>query len=224
MMLTSSFLPIKCVLFDLDGTLLDTAPDLLAALNVVLAAEGREALTLEQARHTVSHGSTVMLEFAFGTDQAATELHRRRELFLDYYASNISRHTTLFAALPEVLATLEAAGMPWGIVTNKPEYLTFPLLDALDLRTRAGSIIGGDTLDVAKPHPKPLLVAAQQCGAAPEHCLYVGDAERDIIAGRNAGMTTLIAAWGYLNANDEHLDWQADGIIANPAEILNWLN
>lgn len=224
MMPTSSFSPIRCILFDLDGTLLDTAPDLMAALNVVLAAEGCAACTLEQARHTVSHGSHAMLEFAFGADQPAADMQRRRSLFLDYYASNISRHTTLFDAMPEVLATLEAAGIPWGIVTNKPESLTFPLLEALGLRTRAGSIIGGDTLEVAKPHPKPLLLAAQQCGVLPGHCLYVGDAERDIIAGRDAGMKTLVAAWGYLESGDAHYGWQADAVIASPADILRWLD
>ncbi|MEZ5452894.1 MAG: phosphoglycolate phosphatase [Thiothrix sp.] len=221
---TSSFSPIKCILFDLDGTLLDTAPDLIAALNAVLVAEGRATCTLEQARHTVSHGSPAMLEFAFGTDQSAADLQRRRSQFLDYYTRNISRHTTLFDAMPDVLATLEASGIPWGVVTNKPEYLTFPLLDALNLRARAGSIIGGDTLEVAKPHPQPLLVAAQQCGVLPGHCLYIGDAERDIIAGRSAGMKTLVAEWGYLDPGDVHLGWQADAVIASPADILRWLD
>lgn len=221
---TSSFSPIKCILFDLDGTLLDTAPDLIAALNAVLVAEGRATCTLEQARHTVSHGSPAMLEFAFGADQSAADLQRRRSQFLDYYTRNISRHTTLFDAMPDVLATLEASGIPWGVVTNKPEYLTFPLLDVLNLRARAGSIIGGDTLEVAKPHPKPLLVAAQQCGVLPEHCLYIGDAERDIIAGRKAGMKTLVAEWGYLDPGDVHLGWQADAVIASPADILRWLD
>lgn len=223
MMPTSSFSPIKCILFDLDGTLLDTAPDLVAALNMVLATEGRAGCTLQQARHTVSHGSQMMLEFAFGAGQSAVDLQRRRSLFLDYYATNISRHTRLFDGMPEVLETLETAGMPWGIVTNKPEYLTFPLLEALRLRARASSIIGGDTLDVAKPHPQPLLTAAQQCGVAPDACLYIGDAERDIAAGRNAGMKTLVAGWGYLESDGAHLDWQADGVIARPADILGWL-
>lgn len=221
---TSSFLPIKCVLFDLDGTLLDTAPDLLAALNAVLVAEGREHFTLSQARHTVSHGSIGMLELAFGTEQSAADLQRRREIFLDYYQANISRHSCLFEAMPAVLETLESGGIPWGIVTNKPEYLTFPLLTALDLHTRPACIIGGDTLPVAKPHPEPLLLAAQRCGIPPAQCLYVGDAERDIVAGRNAGMQTLIAEWGYLNANNEHHAWPADGSLVHPAELLVWLN
>lgn len=220
---TSSFLPIKCVLFDLDGTLLDTAPDLLAALNAVLVAEGREHFSLSQARHTVSHGSIGMLELAFGTEQSAADLQRRREIFLDYYQANISRYSCLFEAMPAVLETLEADGIPWGIVTNKPEYLTFPLLTALDLDTRPACIIGGDTLPLAKPHPEPLLLAAQRCGIPPAQCLYVGDAERDILAGRNAGMQTLIAEWGYLNANNEHRAWPADGSVTHPAELLAWL-
>ena len=221
---TSSFLPIQCILFDLDGTLLDTAADLLAALNAVLSAEGRVPYTLAQARHTVSHGSIGMLELAFGLEQTEAEIARRREVFLAYYQANISRHSRLFDAMPEVLTALEAEGIPWGIVTNKPEYLTFPLLKALNLHTRARCIIGGDTLAVAKPHPQPLWLAAEQCGVAPQQCLYVGDAERDIVAGRAAGMRTLIAEWGYLNANNEHHDWPADGRIASPADILAWLN
>lgn len=223
MMPTSSFAPIKCILFDLDGTLLDTAPDLLAALNAVLVAECRTPFTLEQARHTVSHGSAGMLALAFGEGQTEADLQRRRRIFLDYYQANISRHSCLFATMPDVLETLEGAGIPWGIVTNKPEYLTFPLLTALDLHTRPRCIISGDTLSVAKPHPEPLLLAAQQCATDPTHCLYVGDAERDIVAGRNAGMKTLVAAWGYLDANDDHHAWQADAIIDHPADILRWL-
>jgi phosphoglycolate phosphatase len=216
--------PIQCILFDLDGTLLDTAPDLLAALNAVLVAEGLESCALETVRHTVSHGKEGMLAQVFGASQTEADLQRRSGVFLDHYVANISRYSTLFESMPEVLATLEGAGIPWGIVTNKQEHLTFALLDALDLRHRAASVIGGDTLEVAKPNPKPLLLAAEQCGVAPRHCLYVGDAERDIAAGRNAGMTTLVAAWGYLNPNDEHLGWQADGIIANPADMLAWLD
>ncbi|MBO0611530.1 MAG: hypothetical protein RL122_1735 [Pseudomonadota bacterium] len=221
---TSSFLPIKCVLFDLDGTLLDTAADLLAALNAVLHSEGREPYTLAQVRHTVSHGSLGMLELAFGLAQTAVEITRRRAVFLDYYQAHISTHSRLFETMPAVLAALEAARIPWGIVTNKPEYLTFPLLANLKLDTRAGCVIGGDTLAVAKPHPQPLLLGATRCGVAPQQCLYVGDAERDIVAGRDAGMTTLIAEWGYLNANNEHHHWPADGSIANPTDILAWLH
>lgn len=220
---TSSFLPIKCVLFDLDGTLLDTAPDLLAALNTVLAAEGREHLTLAQARHTVSDGSAGMLAFAFGTEQSAADLQRRRAMFLDYYRANISRHSCLFESMSDVLDRLEAQGIPWGIVTNKLEYLTFPLLVALDLHTRPACIVCGDTLPVAKPHPEPLLLAAQRCAVAPAQCLYIGDAERDMVAGREAGMRTLIAEWGYLNANNAHHGWSADGLIGHPAELLAWL-
>lgn len=148
----------------------------------------------------------------------------RRNLFLAHYAAHISRHTRLFDTMPEVLATLEAAGMPWGIVTNKPAYLTTPLLEALALHQRAASVISGDTLEVAKPHPRPLLVAAQQCGVLPRQCVYVGDAERDIAAGRSAGMTTLIAGWGYLPSGGEHQGWQADAVVARPLDLLSWLD
>ncbi len=225
MMLTSSFLPIKCVLFDLDGTLLDTAPDLLAALNAVLVAEGREHYTLAQARHTVSHGSKGMLELAFGMDQTETELHRRRRVFLDYYQANISRYSCLFDAMPDVLA---CAGSCRHAVGNRHQQAGIPDLFRCWMRwicvTVRAALLVAIPWRLPSHDPEPLLLAAEQCGAPLQHCLYVGDAERDIIAGRNAGMTTLIAAWGYLNANDEHLDWQADGIIATPAEILGWLS
>lgn len=220
---TSRSASFQCILFDLDGTLIDTAADLLAALNAVLRAENRAPLTLAQARHTVSHGSKGMLELAFGTAQDAADFARRRQIFLDYYQAHISDASCLFAGMAEVLTTLEQRGIPWGIVTNKPEYLTFPLLEALNLHTRPRCVIGGDTLAVAKPSPEPLLLAAQQCGVAPQQCLYLGDAERDIVAGRNAGMATLIAAWGYLAANNEHLDWQADGMLDHPHALLEWL-
>lgn len=222
-MLIHSVNPIQCVLFDLDGTLLDTAPDLLASLNAVLQAEGREPYTLAQARHTVSHGSIGMLELAFGADQSEADLQRRRSIFLDYYISHISQYTAFFTDIPQVLQTLEAAGLPWGIVTNKPDYLTQALLEQLQMSPSPLTVVSGDTLPVAKPHPEPLWLAAEQCKVAPQHCLYVGDAERDIVAGRRAGMKTLIAAYGYLHPNNEHLDWPADGIIASPSELLGWL-
>lgn len=222
-MLTGGFPSIRCVLFDLDGTLLDTATDLLAALNAVLAAEGREPFTLEQARHTISHGSAGMLDLAFGREQLAADKQRRREIFLNYYIDNISHHTVFFAGMEDLLTQLENNGVPWGIVTNKPAYLTDALLRDLDLLERPMTIVSGDTLSVAKPHPEPLLLAARQCRVKPEQCIYVGDAERDIIAGREAGMKTLIAAYGYLDANNEHLNWPADGIIQTPADITEWL-
>ena len=213
---------IQCVLFDLDGTLLDTAPDLIAALNAVMLSEGREPYSVSQARHTVSHGSVGMLEFAFGCEQTPAELAQRRQIFLDYYAANISERTTFFAQVPALLSQLEQAGLPWGIVTNKPEYITFPLLADMGLSERPRCIVGGDTLAVAKPHPEPLWLAAEQCQIAPAHCLYVGDAQRDIEAGRSAGMKTLVAAYGYVHDN-EHLAWQADGIIDQPYDVLSWL-
>lgn len=219
---TSSRRPTKCILFDLDGTLVDTAPDLVHALNTVLQAEDREPLSFEEARFTASHGSAFMLQYAFG-DMDEAQLAQRQTIFLDYYAEHIAVDSGLFPGMRTHLEHLEANGISWGIVTNKPEYLTHALLKALDLLERACSVVGGDTFEVAKPHPKPLRAAAAQCGVDPKHCLYVGDAERDISAGRNAGMMTLLASYGYIGADDDIHSWGADGIIQHPAEIQGWL-
>lgn len=219
---TSSRRPTKCILFDLDGTLVDTAPDLVHALNAVLNAEGCDPLPFKQARATASHGSAFMLKHAFG-DMDEAQLAQRQAIFLDYYANNIAVDSVLFPGIRTHLEHLEANSISWGVVTNKPEHLTNALLRELGLLERACSVIGGDTLDVAKPHPKPLREAASRCGVDPKHCLYVGDAERDITAGRDAGMLTLLASYGYIGTEDDIQSWGADGIIQHPAEIQGWL-
>jgi len=214
---------VQTVLFDLDGTLLDTAPDLADALNAVLQANGRSAMQLEEIRPAVSHGGRALIELGFGSDAEYPEFEARRLELLTYYEDNIARHTRLFPGMENVLEEIEVRGLNWGVVTNKPGWLTDPLMEALRLDTRAASIVSGDTLKESKPHPAPLLHACKLIGSVPEHCMYVGDAERDIQSGRRAGMPTLVAMFGYITADDHPEDWGATALIHEPGEILDWL-
>ncbi len=213
---------VGAVLFDLDGTLLDTAPDFAAALNAVRQSEGLAAIAFEEIRPHVSHGGAALVRLGFpqARDARFEELRTR---LLDFYRRDMPRATRLFPGLDEVLGELERSGTPWGVVTNKPDWLTQPLLGALGLTARAGCIVSGDTLTERKPHPLPLLHAAMLVGRDPSRCLYVGDAERDVVAARAAGMRSLVAGYGYLGASDRPLDWRADGMIDQPDEILAWL-
>lgn len=215
--------PIRAVLFDLDGTLLDTAPDLAAALNDVLLEQGRQPHSFEAIRPHVSHGGSALVQFGFGMTPEHEDFDRLRERFLEIYRNNIARHTRPFAGMLEVLDALEQRGLRWGVVTNKPAWLTLPLMEALALHSRAGSIVSGDTLPQRKPHPEPLFHACREIGLDASECLYVGDAERDIAAGRAAGMTTLVALFGYLGEQDDPAQWLADAMIQDPREILDFL-
>ncbi|MDH5178786.1 MAG: phosphoglycolate phosphatase [Gammaproteobacteria bacterium] len=214
---------LRTVLFDLDGTLADTAPDLAYALNLLLEEQGKPALTLDDVRPAASHGSIAILKAGFGMTPDDAGFEDLRQRYLQLYAANINTHTTVFPGMAPVLDAIEQRGMNWGVVTNKPAFLTEPLLQALDLTRRCACIVSGDTLPERKPHPAPLLYACRQAGSAAAQCLYIGDAERDILAGRNAGMKTLIAMFGYLAATDEPEKWPADGMVHHPAEILDWL-
>jgi len=215
--------PASTVLFDLDGTLLDTAPDLAAALNATLQLNERVALPFKTIRPVVSHGGRALIELGFGIDPQHPEFEALRKQLLDFYEANIAVHTMLFPGMAEVLDELEKRGIHWGIVTNKPGWLTDPLLDALDLSPRATCVVSGDTLKERKPHPAPLLHACKLAGCQPEQTLYVGDAERDIEAGRNAGMHTLVALFGYLMEHDRPQDWGADALVEQPADILQYV-
>ena len=215
---------IKTVLFDLDGTLLDTAPDLAAALNAVLRANGREPLPFEAIRPVVSHGGRALIEPGFGLDPGHPEFEPLRRQLLDHYQAHIADRTRPFPGMEAVLETLEARGIDWGVVTNKPGWLTEPLLQKLGLLDRAACVVSGDTLAERKPHPAPLLHACELTGESPSRCLYVGDAQRDIEAGRNAGMPTLVALFGYFLAGDRPETWGADALIEHPAGILDWLD
>jgi len=215
---------IRAVLFDLDGTLADTAPDLAWALNEVRREQGLAPLPFEHIRPAVSHGSRALIERGFGLDPSDATFEPLRRRLLDLYRDNLARHTRLFDGMDEVLDTLEARGLHWGVVTNKPAWLTEPLLAALDLDHRAAAIVSGDTVDQRKPHPAPLLHACALAGADAARCLYVGDARRDIEAGRAAGMHTLVALFGYLDDDDDPAAWNADALVATPADILRWLD
>ena len=214
---------IRGVLFDLDGTLLDTAPDMIAALNVVRGEESESPLPFALARTQVSHGSTGLIRLAFPTaDPMRFEQLRGRLLTL--YAARIADETRLFSGGDALLTALEQRGILWGIVTNKPGFLTTPLVAALGLAARSGCVVSGDTLPERKPHPAPLLYAAAQLALPAPQCVYVGDAERDVLAARAAGMPVLLANYGYLGPNDEPQRWGADGEIDSLPEILSWLH
>jgi len=211
------------LLLDLDGTLLDTAPDMGGALNRLRAEHGLEPLPDARIRPVVSHGAMRLVALGF-PEASGAEFERLRLRFLDLYAENLAEGTRLFPGIEQVLESLEARDTPWGIVTNKPGWLTGPLLEALGLARRAACAVCGDTVAERKPHPLPLLHAAGLIGIAAERCVYAGDAERDIQAGRAAGMTTVVAAYGYLSAEDEPTRWQPDGIVASPDELLAWVH
>ncbi len=212
------------MLFDLDGTLLDTAPDLAAALNATLQLNGREVLPFEHIRPVVSHGGRALIELGFGIDPDHPDFEPLRKQLLDLYQANLAVHTALFPGMGEVLDELEHRNIRWGVVTNKPAWLTDPLMEALALSTRAACIVSGDTLAERKPHPAPLLYACKLADCHPREAIYVGDAERDIEAGRNAGMRTLVALFGYLMEHDRPEGWGADALIQQPADILKYLN
>jgi phosphoglycolate phosphatase len=212
----------RAVLFDMDGTLLDTAPDMANALNRLRAEEGQAPLPFAGIRPHVSHGSNAVVKHGF-PDADTTRFEQLRLRFLELYAERLAVETRLFAGFEPVLARLEERRIPWGIVTNKPGFLSLPLLAALNLRERAGCVLSGDSLPERKPHPRPLLVAAEQLGVAPHLCVYLGDAERDIRAACSAGMIALGASFGYLGDDDRPETWGAAAWLAAPADLLGWV-
>ena len=211
-------------LFDLDGTLLDTHQDMGNALNIILDHHGRPPLPLETIRPFVSKGGMVMICSAFKCKPESEQATALRHELLDIYLQAISRHTTLFPGMDSILEKIENSGRKWGIVTNKPGFLTEPLLRELQLDKRVGCVVSGDTLAEKKPHPAPLLYACKQINSSPDRAIYIGDDERDVQAGKRAGMTTLAAAWGYIVEQDDPNLWNADGVIQQPQEIAAWLN
>jgi len=212
----------RAVLFDLDGTLLDTAQDLANALNALRREEGLEPLDLARVRAFVSHGSTALVRIAF-PEAPEPRFLALRDRLLEIYGAALAVHTRPFEGMPELLAYLERAGLPWGIVTNKPARLTEPLLEALALRARAGAVVSGDTLAERKPHPRPLLYAAEQLRVPAATCVYVGDAERDVLAARAAGMRAVVACFGYIGPTDAPRQWPADAWVDAPREIVAYL-
>jgi len=210
----------RAALFDLDGTLLDSAPDMLATANQMRDARGLPPLALAQLRPVVSKGARAMIAVAFPDwDAAARDAHVPE--FLERYEALIGQHAVLFDGIEAMLRQLEDAGSRWGIVTNKPEYLARLILPQLDWQARCAVLIGGDSLPERKPHPLPLQVACQRMGVDVAECVYVGDDERDIQAARAAGMPSVAALWGYRLAEDDPLAWQAGRMIEQPSALCH---
>ncbi len=216
--------PPQAVLFDLDGTLADTGPDLAFALNRTLEHFRREPLPYETIRPVVSHGGIALIKLGFQMQPESPGFEDRRRYLLDVYAANLCRETTLFPGMAAVLEHLEARGMPWGIVTNKPAWLTDPLIAAMQLQGRAGCVVSGDTCVNRKPHPEPILHACTLLDSPPAGTWYVGDAGRDMQAGKAAGCVTVGALYGYLHPEDPPECWQMDLTIDHPAALLELLD
>lgn len=215
---------IRAVLFDLDGTLLDSAPDLGAAADQMRLERGLDPIPLERYRPLSGSGARGMLSIAFGISPEHPDFPAMREEFFVNYENRMTLQTREFDGVARLLDELVQRGLAWGVVTNKSKRFTDPLLAGMPLFGTAGAIVSGDTTPHAKPHPAPLLEAARRIGVAPEHCVYVGDDERDIVAGKAAGMATLAAAWGYLGVQAALRDWGADATIDLPLGVLKWLD
>ena len=217
------FKNIDAVLFDLDGTLIDSAPDLGAAADKMRTDRGLPSLPQSDYRPMAGAGARGMLGVAFGIAPDHADFETFKEEFFKNYEACMTERTFAFNGVVDLIAQLDKDGFKWGVVTNKSERFALPLTRAMPLFKTAQTIVGGDTTPYAKPHPAPLLEAARQIGVAPERCVYVGDDERDIIAGRAAGMPTVAAAYGYLGSIADTSDWNADATISTPAQLLQLL-
>jgi len=210
----------QAVLFDLDGTFADTAPDLGEALNYLRSLRKLPPLPLGITRLQASHGSAGLIKLGLNIERTSSKFPPLQEAFLAYYSANICVQTTLFPGIEALINTLEQRGLPWGIVTNKPQQLTLQLMHALGYFNRAACIVSGDTCAHAKPHPEPLLYAAERLGIAPQNCIYVGDDKRDMVAGQAAGMKSFIALYGYIDPLADLDSWQATGRIKSPNDLI----
>ncbi|MCH7503477.1 MAG: phosphoglycolate phosphatase [Proteobacteria bacterium] len=212
----------RAVLFDLDGTLVDTAPDMVAVLQDLQRDHGQAAISYDVARMRVSNGALGLIRIAFpdADEEQRSDLHQQ---YLQRYTANVCRRSAVFPGLEALLDRLDAASRPWGIVTNKPARMTDPLLNKLGLAHRCACIVSGDTLKQRKPHPAPLLHACDLAGFDPKSTVYVGDAERDVEAGRRAGMATIAVSYGYVMADDDPESWGADRIAADTTELLQMI-
>jgi N-acetyl-D-muramate 6-phosphate phosphatase len=211
---------LTAVLFDLDGTLVDTAPDLVAVLNRMLREHGRPSMPYAVARNEVSNGAAGLLRLGFG-DSSTTDAGLRQR-FLDLYRDNICVNSRLFIEIDVISKIL--SNRLWGIVTNKPRALTEALLDRLGVAVASGCVVSGDRLPQRKPDPAPLRLAAEELGVAPAECVYIGDAPRDIEAGRAAGMRTVAASYGYIRPGENCLAWGADAVLRRPSELESVLS
>ncbi|RZL48902.1 MAG: HAD family hydrolase [Variovorax sp.] len=215
---------LEAVLFDLDGTLIDSAPDLGAAADKMRTDRQQASLPLSDYRPMAGAGARGMLGIAFGLTPESPGFAALREEFFRNYESRMLLDTRIFPGVIELIQKLAARGLAWGIVTNKAARFTDPLVAAIPEFATAGAVVSGDTTPHSKPHPEPLLEAARRLKVDPTRCLYVGDDERDIVAGRAAGMLTLAATYGYMGANADATRWQADGQVESPLGVLQWLN
>jgi N-acetyl-D-muramate 6-phosphate phosphatase len=211
-------LRLRAVLFDLDGTLVDTAPDLVAALNALLHEQGRAPMPYATARNEVSNGAVGLLKLAFGASLEPEAIAALRARFLAFYEERICDKSRLFIELEDII-NVTGEDVRFGVVTNKPASLTVPLLDRLGVAALAGSIVSGDTLRERKPHPAPLELAARELGLPAAECIYIGDAARDIEAGRAAGMRTVAAAYGYIRPQVDPAAWGADLVVGHPRAL-----
>jgi phosphoglycolate phosphatase len=219
----ASVAPLRGVLFDLDGTLIDSAPDLAGAANRLRADHGLDPLPLELLRPMVGSGARGMVGVAFGVVPGEAQFEPLRDAFLAHYEAGLLQRTRPFEGVEAMLAALEAAGIPWGIVTNKATRFTAPIVEGLGLARRAAVVVCGDTTPHSKPHPEPLWHAARAMGLAPEGVVYVGDDLRDAQAAQAAGMAMAVATWGYLGLGESVQNWGADALVDVPGQLADWL-
>jgi 2-phosphoglycolate phosphatase len=213
----------RLVLFDLDGTLVDTAEDLAAAVNRCQTRRGLTPTPLQDLRPWTSHGARGLIRRAFGIEPADAGYEALRAEFLDHYEQALCVHSRLYDGIEQTLAAIEASNRLWGVVTNKPARFTGPLLRALGLEGRAACVVSGDTTARPKPDPGPILHALDACSVQPHDCVYIGDDPRDVQAGRAAGVHTVAAAYGYLGGADDVAAWGADLVIRQPLDLLRWI-
>lgn len=214
----------SAVLFDLDGTLIDTAPDFIRCLNLLRQQHGLSALPAEQIRRSVSNGARAMIRVGFGLEPEHPDFPGKHTAFLDLYEAGVAVETQLFEGMNPLLLSLEQRGIPWGIVTNKPERFAAPLIQALGLADRCASLVCPDHVTDRKPHPESLFLACTQIGAAPEQTVYVGDHQRDIEAGRNAHMKTIAVRYGYIEEPETVDLWQADIVADTVSDLAKLLH
>ena len=216
---------VRAVLFDLDGTLVDSAPDLVGCVQEVMRERGARPLPFKSLRQFVSRGMRGLLTAAYGADFIDSEEYPEvLERCLELYSGRLAERSRLFPGMRRVLEYLAGRRIPWGVVTNKPEYLTRPLLEALDLADECAVAVGGGTTTHTKPHPEPMIYAADRLAVKPRACVMLGDDPRDIQAARSAGMTGLAAAWGYFPPDEDLGAWGAAAILQSPADLMGWID
>lgn len=214
---------IKAVLFDLDGTLADTALDLGGALNRLLREQNLPEVAMDDIRPVASHGASGLIKLGMNIDKTHPEHGQLRQRYLDLYETCFDQDTVLFDGINDLITAISARGLKWGIITNKPHTFTHRLVPQLGFSVAPDVVVSGDTTGEAKPSVKPMLYACEQIDVEPQACLYVGDAERDMLAGKNAGMKTVLVSWGYIHQDDQTEDWFADEVIDRPEDLLKLL-